>query len=154
MPERSAVTAMPVLPVPGVTVTVSSVVPPEVTVDGFAAPVALSTPALPNEELRGFGAPAVKSAALLLVSALFALRLTEVVLLGAGVGPLPSKQFAVVPNPTKSIMVWPVGQLVPEAIAAVPFTSATLPAVALRLILPIASGVGSGWFVTVVPSAS
>src|ERR1700744_2472190 len=149
IPERSAVTAMPVLPVPGVTVTVSSVIPPEVTVEGFAAPVALRTPMLPKLELRGFGAPAVKSAALLLVSAPFASRETEVVLLGAGVGPPPSKQFVPEPNPTKSTMCASVGLFVEDpghapVSAVVTLTSATLPAVALIAIEPVWSGVGGG----------
>ena len=47
---------------------------------------------------RGFGAPTVKSAALLFVSVAPPFRRrAAVVLLGAGVGPLPSKQVAVLP---------------------------------------------------------
>src|SRR6266540_3651256 len=47
---------------------------------------------------RGFGAPTSKSLALLSVSVPpAAFRRAAVVLLGAAVGPLPSKQFAVVP---------------------------------------------------------
>lgn len=48
-----------------------------------------------EELLRGLGAPVAKSVALLFVSVQpFAARRTEVVLLGAEVGPVPSKQFA------------------------------------------------------------
>src|SRR2546422_6327478 len=58
-----------------------------------------------NAELlfRGPGEPAKKSFALLFVSVqpLFFL-ITAVVLFKVGVGPLPSKQFAVLPKPTKS----------------------------------------------------
>ena len=51
-----------------------------------------------EEVLRGLGASAAKSVALLSVSVQpFAPRSTAVVLLGAGVGAEPSKQFAVVP---------------------------------------------------------
>lgn len=47
---------------------------------------------------RGLGAPAVKSAEFAFVSVHpLLLRRTEVVLLGAAVGPAPSKQFAVLP---------------------------------------------------------
>jgi hypothetical protein len=150
IPDRSAVTAIPVLAVPGVTVTVSRVIPPEVTVEGFAAPVALRAPVVPpNDELRGFGVPTVKSAELTLVSVFFASRLTEVVLLGAAVGAPPSKQFAPEPNPTKST-IWPsVGLFVEDpghapVSAVVTLTSATLPAVALIAIEPVASAVGNG----------
>src|SRR4051812_21538633 len=53
--------------------------------------------------LRGLGAPAEKSLALLLVSVHpLPARKTALVFDGAGVGPVPSKQFAVVPKPTKS----------------------------------------------------
>src|SRR5437867_4367457 len=81
----------------------------------------------PAEELlRGFTVPAVKSELLLSVSVqpLFARR-SDVVALGAGVGPPPSKQLAVLPNPTKSTMVAPVGQAPMSAVVLL--TSATFP---------------------------
>ena len=60
----------------------------------------------------------------------------------------PSEQFAAEPKPTKSTSV---GSLVGhEPVSAVVLlTSATLPAVALIAIVPVASGVGSA----VVPAA-
>ena len=98
----------------------------------------------------GVGTPAAKSAALLLLSVQpFKALITAFVLDGAGVAPVPSKQFAVVPNPTKSTTVAPVGQLVPAVINVFTFTSATLPAVPLIAIVPVASGVGK----EVVPPA-
>jgi hypothetical protein len=55
--------------------------------------------------LRGLGAPLLKSPLLLSVSVqpLFCLR-AALVLLKVTTGPLPSKQFAVLPKPTKSEM--------------------------------------------------
>ena len=98
----------------------------------------------------GFGNAAAKSAALLLLSVQpFAHRKTAFVFDGAGVGPLPSKQFAVVPKPTKSTSVTPEGQLVPDTIKTFVFSNATFPAVPLIAIVPDASGVGRG----VVPAA-
>ncbi len=79
-----------------VAVTPSGVVsgPPQVATTGWSTgPVGqgLSGVAV----LRGFGAVAVKSAVLLSVSVQPpAPRTTEVVLLGAGVGPAPSKKLA------------------------------------------------------------
>ena len=55
-------------------------------------------------------------------------------------GPLPSKQFAAVPKPTKSKIVAPAGQL--PASAVVVLTSATFPAAAAIAIVPRASAVG------------
>ena len=90
---------------------------------------------------RGFGAPAVKSRAFWSVSVQPLLFLsTAFVLLGADVGPEPSKQFAVDPYPTKSWMLAPAGQE-PVRVVVV-LTSATLPAVADIAIEPLASGVG------------
>ena len=91
--------------------------------------------------LRGFGVPDAKSAAFWSTSVqpLAALR-TAAMLEGAGVGPVPSKQFAVVPKPTKSTIDPPVGQA-PES-AVVALRRATLPTVALIEIVPVASGVG------------
>mgnify|MGYP006213364259 CR=1 FL=1 len=98
----------------------------------------------------GDGAPAAKSAELMLLSVQpFAALKTAFVLDGAGVGPTPSKQFAVVPNPTKSTIVGPVGQLVPEVINVFTFSKAILPAVPAIGIVPLASGVGN----EVVPPA-
>src|SRR4051794_2134027 len=97
--------------------------------------------------LRGFGAPAVKSRALLSVSvAPLPARRSALAFDGAGAAATPSKQLAVVPKPTKSIT--PVVGHEPLS-AVVAETSATLPAVALIAIVPVAFGVGSG----VVPPA-
>jgi hypothetical protein len=57
----------------------------------------------------GSGAATVKSAALLSVPVALPFRWTDVVFEG-GVGPVPSKQLAVVPWPTKSTIAPPVGQ--------------------------------------------
>ena len=65
---------------------------------------------------------------------------SAVVFEGAVVGPLPSKQFDDEPNPTKSTVFPPSGH--PPIRTVKLFTKATLPAVALILMLPIASGVG------------
>lgn len=55
--------------------------------------------------MRGLGAPSEKSLELLSVSAQPSdILVAAVVLLRVGTGPLPSKQFAVLPKPTKSIM--------------------------------------------------
>src|SRR5947208_8755252 len=88
-------------------------------------------------ELRGFGAPAVKSAALLSVSvAPSARRRSAVVLDRPGAAPAPSNSFAL-PYPTKSRRS-PADE-----------TRATLPLPAAIAIEPVTSGVGSG----VVPPA-
>jgi O-acetyl-ADP-ribose deacetylase (regulator of RNase III) len=90
---------------------------------------------------RGFAAAALKSEVLLSVSVQpFAVRSTAFVLLGAGVGAEPSKQFAVLPKPTKSMIETELGQAPLSAVVL--FTNATLPAVAAMLMLPVASGVG------------
>src|ERR1051325_1151052 len=152
MEVRFAVTAMPVLVglAPGVTVAVRSVVPPCATGVGLNA----ATTAKPLQScvgdavLRGFGAAAVKSEAFWFVSVQPpCARRTALVLLGAGVGPVPSKQLAVEPKPTKSAMFALLGQA--PVCAVVTFAKRTLPAVADMLIPPVASGVGSG----VVPPA-
>ena len=98
--------------------------------------------------LRGVGAPAVKSVEFVSVSEqpLAPLNIA-VVLLGAGVGPPPSKQFAVDPKPAKSITVDPNGQIPSSAVVVL--TSATLPAVELSAMVPVASGAGK----PVVPPA-
>ena len=107
----------------------------------------------PDELFRGFGAPVAKSLALLSVSAQPELPLwTEVVLLGAGVGPEPSNVLAVVPKPTKSTIVAPLAG-VDAAKAVVLLHSTTLPAVADMLMLPITSGVGR-FTVPAAPAAS
>ena len=93
----------------------------------------------------------LKSVALLSVSVHpLDARSAAVVLLGAAVGPEPSKHV-VLPKPTKSMIVAPVGQLPVSAVVLL--TSATLPAVALMLIFPVASGVGR-FVVPPVPAAS
>ena len=63
----------------------------------------------------------------------------EVVLLGAGATDV-SEQFVPVPNPTKSTIWEPVGQVPVSAVVLL--TKATLPAVPEILIDPVASGVG------------
>ena len=101
---------------------------------------------------RGFGAPAVKSRAFWSVSVQPLLFLsTAFVLLGAGVGPEPSKQFGVDPYPTKSWMLAPAGQE-PVRVVVV-LTSATLLAVADIAMVPVASGVGK-FVVPPAPAAS
>ena len=90
--------------------------------------------------LRGAGEPIVKSARLLLVSVQPPVwRIAAVVLLRAPAA-VPSAAFAL-PYPTKSIIDAPDGTETVKAVEL--FTSATLPSVALRLIVPEASGVGS-----------
>src|SRR3954452_3837472 len=152
MELRFAVTAMPVLvgPVPGVTVAVRSVVPPWATGVGVKVPATAKPLQSCDGEpvLRGFGAPVAKSEAFWFESVQPpAARRTALVLLGAGVGPVPSKQFAVDAQPTKSAMFALLGQ--GPVCAVVTLASRTLPAVADMLIVPVASGVGSG----VVPPA-
>src|SRR5437588_5412580 len=88
-----------------------------------------------DEVLRGFGAPAVKSAELLFVSVHPSVaRKSAVVALGAGAG-LVSEQFAVVPYPIRSITLVPDGQ--PED-ALVVLATRTLPAVWTIPVLPVA----------------
>src|SRR3954447_4467557 len=139
MVVRSAVTT-PVR-VGGGSSTFSRTELPDGTEVGVAEPIALSRqPVGAAAVLRGFGAAALKSEALLFVSTQPLLaRNTALVLLGAGVGPLPSKQLAVVPKPARSRR--PVGQPVS---ADVVDTSATLPAVPAMAIAPLASADGSG----------
>src|SRR3954452_15147863 len=90
-------------------------------------------------QATGLGAPAVKSAALLAVLSWLALRETELVLLGAGVGPVPAKSLAVLPKPTKSTTAALPSQSAPQLSAVVALTSATLPAVPLIAMVPVAS---------------
>src|SRR5205814_578467 len=99
VPSGSVALTLPEVGVPTVVVKVpGQFVVIEALAHGFAA-VAL---------LRGLGAPVAKSVELLSVSVQPPEpRSTAVVLLGAGVGPAPSKQFAVVPKPTKSMMLAP-----------------------------------------------
>src|SRR5262249_383119 len=66
---------------------------------------------------------------------------TALTVVGAGVGPLPSKQDAVLPYPTKSITLEPNGHPLPVSRVLL-FTSATLPAVEAIAIVPTTSGVG------------
>ena len=89
------------------------------------------------ELLRGAGVPVMKSAPLLLVSAVpWLRRKSEVVLLPAAAAAV-SKSFAV-PNPTKSESSVLVEPLTP----VIPATSATLPPVAEKFSIPVASAVG------------
>jgi len=102
--------------------------------------------------LRGFGAPVVKSEAFWSVSVQPLLFLsTAFVLLGAGVGPDPSKQFVVDPYPTRSRMLAPPGH--DPVRAVVVLTRAILPAVADIAIVPVASGAGK-FVVPPAPAAS
>jgi len=94
--------------------------------------------------LRGFGAPVEKSAELLSVSVQPpSARWTAFVFEGAGAAGV-SEQFVPDPKPTKSTTVAPNGQPLPES-AVVALTRATLPALALMLTLPVASGAGKLW---------
>ena len=99
--------------------------------------------------LRGAGAPVAKSAALSLVSVQPSpARRIAVLLLVAGAGALPSKKFAL-PNPTRSRMsacCAGLQALLPplQPRVVVVLASTTLPAVPDMLIVPLASGVGSG----------
>src|SRR5437763_8306065 len=104
---------------------------------GIAVPVPVHRPK--TAVFLGTGAPVVRSAALLSVSVQPPeppRRRSAVVLLGAGAGPDPSKQVAALPNPTKSTIA-PPGTHAPDSNVAVR-TSATFPAVALMLIVPVA----------------
>ena len=68
----------------------------------------------------------------------FIARNSAFVLLGAGAGPEPLKQFAVLPYPTMSTMFGSFGQAPLSAVAL--FISATLPEPAAIAIVPVASG--------------
>ena len=90
--------------------------------------------------LRGCGATTEKSAALLSVSVQpLAARSAAVVFDRHRVG-AASKQLAVGPNPTRSMIVPPTGQAPLSAVVLL--TSATFPAVPDIAIVPVASGVG------------
>ena len=90
--------------------------------------------------LRGNGAAAAKSAALLSVSAQpRPARCTDVVFTVAGAAAV-SKPLAVVPQPTRSTSAAPTGF---APVSALVFdTSATLPPVPAMPTVPVASGVG------------
>src|ERR1043166_13425 len=117
---------------------------------GVGVPVGVGVGVPPPEHglsgepvLRGVGAPVAKSAELPSVSVQPpAARSTAFVLLGAGVAAAPSKQLAGVPKPTKATIWAPEGHATVCAVAVL--TRATLPAVALMLIVPVASAAGSG----------
>src|SRR5215813_12450677 len=99
---KSAATVIPVLvgSLPGCTLTVRVELSPGCTPIGFAEPVPERTAQLfvGECEFRGVGAPTTKSLALLSVSVHPSVFLiAAVVLVVAAVGPVPSKQFAVVP---------------------------------------------------------
>jgi hypothetical protein len=103
--------------------------------------------------LRGLGAAGAKSAELSpLSSQPSPARTIAFVFDGACADALPSKQSFSEPKPTKSTTDAPNGQPSPTNVADV-LTSATLPAVALMLIEPVASGVGNP-FVPPDPCAS
>src|ERR1041385_3239218 len=93
---KSPLTMMPVLVglAPGVTSTVSSVVPPWMTEAGLAAPAPVGL-VVPAGWLRGLGAPVMKSALLLSVSCRPLLRRkSAVVLVSVGAAAVPSKHVA------------------------------------------------------------
>ena len=97
--DKSAVTVIPVLggSLAGETTTVSVELSPGCTPNGFADPVADNTAQLfvGDELFRGFGAPAVKSLLLLLVSRQPKFPLiAAVVLVSVGAELAPSKQLA------------------------------------------------------------
>src|SRR5689334_22539338 len=126
---------------PGVTLTCRVELSPGCTLAGFADPIPPNTAQLlvGDDVLRGFGVPLLKSSELSSVSVHPSLALkTAVVLLGAGVGPEPSKQLAVPPKPTKSMMDGSDGQASVRALVVL--TNATLPAVALIAMVPVTSG--------------
>jgi hypothetical protein len=118
---------------------VAEIVP---VLDGQATLVMVSTKPqvlAAEAELRGVGVPVAKSVLLLLLSVQPPLALiTASVELGAAVGDV-SEQFAVLPYPTKSIILV-VGQAPLKAV--VELTKATFPADADILIVPETSGVG------------
>src|SRR5690242_9922424 len=90
--------------------------------------------------LRGAGAPVEKSPPLSSVSwAPLLFRSAAVVFESVAVGPAPSKQVALAPKPTKSMM--PALGHAPLN-AAAPLTSATFPLVADIAMVPVASGGG------------
>ena len=101
-------------------------------------------------ELRGVGVAATKSLELTLVSVQpLPFRIAARMLLGAGVGPVPSKVVAV-PYPTKSTMLEPT--LLEPVRAVVVLTRATLPAVPAIASVPVASGVGRAGNVVAPPA--
>ncbi len=154
---RSTVTDSPLLAglVPGVTVTLSSVLAPAATELG-AADLAetLGAVLLPPlhgaaavAELRAAATAAEKSAALLSVSVQpLPARKSAFAVLGAGAlfavlgDAVGSEQFAVVPKPTKSMIAALAGQAPLSAVVLL--TRAILPAVALMAMEPVTSGVG------------
>jgi len=129
--------------VPPVAETVTVVVPPkhEMKPEEELAERGVEHTLKVLEVFLGFGVLAEKLEALLFVSVQpFPALNTEVVFDGAGVGPVPSKQLAAPPKPTKSITPT-VGHEPVRAVVL--FTKATFPTVALIAIVPVASGVGS-----------
>jgi hypothetical protein len=89
-------------------------------------------------EFRGDGDGVEKSARLLSVSVQPLATRNSAMLFVSGAADAPSKQLAA-PYPTKSTMPVP-GQAPDREVALL--TSANLPAIALKLIPPLASGVG------------
>ena len=77
-------------------------------------------------------------------------RTAAVFVPGAGAGAL-SEQLALEPYPTRSTMFVPEGHAPVSAVVVL--TSATLPAVALMLIEPAASGAGSGLTPLALPAS-
>src|SRR2546422_4499942 len=84
--------------------------------DGAPNIITLAQEVKGEEPLRGLGEPKEKSFALLSVSVqpLFFL-IAAIVFVSVGTGPLPSKQFAVLPKPTKSTIFGSDSGQVPES---------------------------------------
>jgi hypothetical protein len=116
----------------------------------FAAAVTVNgsmQSAIELDELRGEGALLARSTLLSSVSEQSLLRMSAVVLLGAGAGAAPSKKSAV-PYPTRSTMLarsdGEQGVAPPlHAIPLVVLARITFPAVAPISVEPLASGVGN-----------
>ena len=109
-------------------------------------------PPPPAPEFSGVGAATVKSAALSSVSG--PVRCTDVALVVAAAA-VPSCTTAP-PQPTRSTMDGSAAQsaAVLQVSAVVEWTSATVPAIPLMLIAPVASGVGSAPAPVLVPPSS
>ena len=171
--ETSAVTSIVFTVVPS-EILLSKIVPEPfcifslkviVAVNDVITPVALSAGncdttfggVISTAEFLGVGVPVIKSVLLLFVSKPLGFLWIDVLFDAAGAYEVPSKQLGIVvdeePKPTKSMIWLPVGQVPLNGVVEV--TNATLAAVALIPIDPIASGVGK--FVNIpvaVPAAS
>jgi hypothetical protein len=144
MPETAGLVMVALVTVPSASLALTfadAAVPTRVVIDpGHDVTIGTTHLFKGEEVLRGFGAPAVKSAELLFVSVHPSVaRKSAVVVLGAGAG-LVSEQFAVLPYPTRSITLVPVGQVPLKAVVVLATT--TLPAPAAIWVLSVASGAG------------